>query len=154
MLSELALRSKAHWGYDAAFLDACRDELTVAVADIEQGRVAVLEEGGLLRGFYLLRQEVGDDETPNEATPAAELELLYIDPDALRRGYGRRLWEHAVATARRRACECIVIHSDPYATGFYAAVGARIVGETPSGSIEGRMLPLLRFDMREGREDP
>ena len=28
-LSELALRSKAHWGYDAAFIEACRDELSV-----------------------------------------------------------------------------------------------------------------------------
>jgi hypothetical protein len=29
-LSALAMRSKAHWGYSAAFMQACRDELTVS----------------------------------------------------------------------------------------------------------------------------
>jgi len=29
LLTELALRSKAVWGYDAAFMEACREELTI-----------------------------------------------------------------------------------------------------------------------------
>ena len=28
-ISALALRSKAHWGYDPAFLEACREDLTI-----------------------------------------------------------------------------------------------------------------------------
>jgi hypothetical protein len=28
-ISALALRSKGHWGYDAAFLAACRENLTI-----------------------------------------------------------------------------------------------------------------------------
>jgi hypothetical protein len=31
-LTELALRSKAHWGYDEAFMASCREELTVRKA--------------------------------------------------------------------------------------------------------------------------
>ncbi|MGI5472915.1 hypothetical protein [Streptomyces sp. CA-132043] len=37
-LSDLALRSKAHWGYDTAFLGACRDELTVGAHEMESRR--------------------------------------------------------------------------------------------------------------------
>ena len=29
-LSELAVRLKAYWGYDAAFMAVCRDDLSVA----------------------------------------------------------------------------------------------------------------------------
>ncbi len=33
-LSGLAFRSKAHWGYSTAFMEACRSELAVTVAQI------------------------------------------------------------------------------------------------------------------------
>ena len=42
-LSDLAFRSKAHWGYSPEFMEACREELRVAVAAIAAGRVFVLE---------------------------------------------------------------------------------------------------------------
>lgn len=34
-LSRLAIRSKSHWGYDDAFLEACRAELTVVPEDLD-----------------------------------------------------------------------------------------------------------------------
>ena len=42
-LSALALRSKAHWGYDAAFLDACRAELTLRDDELASRRTLVAE---------------------------------------------------------------------------------------------------------------
>jgi hypothetical protein len=39
------------------------------------------------------------------------------------------------------------IHSDPEAQGFYERMGARLIGKTPSGSIAGRLLPLLQHDL-------
>jgi hypothetical protein len=50
LLSELALRSKGHWGYDQAFLDACRAELTLTPRDIETHQVIVAERDGQLVG--------------------------------------------------------------------------------------------------------
>ncbi|MEU4236164.1 hypothetical protein [Actinoplanes sp. NPDC026619] len=40
-LSELARRSKAHWGYDEGFLDACRADLTLSPDDIRARRTTV-----------------------------------------------------------------------------------------------------------------
>jgi len=37
-----------------------------------------------------------------------------------------------------------MIDADPNAEGFYLKMGAERVGESPSGSIPGRMLPLLQ----------
>ena len=135
LLSGLALRSKAHWGYDPDFLEACRAELTVPEDYITNAPVFVLEEDGRVVGFYGLREQ------------GTELELLYlfVEPAAIGGGHGKRLWEHAVETAARLGSQKITIESDPYAEPFYLAMGARRVGEVPSSARPGRVLPLLHF---------
>ncbi|HSD78740.1 MAG TPA: hypothetical protein VLA98_15100, partial [Solirubrobacteraceae bacterium] len=45
-LSALALRSKGHWGYDAAFLELCRPELTLAEEDLGRLTTVVAERDG------------------------------------------------------------------------------------------------------------
>lgn len=136
-LSDLALRSKAHWGYDADFLEACRAELTVSEDYIKGAPVFVLEEDGRVVGFYGLRER------------GAELELLYlfVEPAAIGGGHGKRLWQHAVKTAARLGFQKITIESDPYAEAFYLAMGARKVGEVASSLRPGRTLPLLEFTL-------
>ena len=137
MLSDLALRSKGYWGYDADFLEKCREELTVRVADIEQRRVTVLEREGKVLGFYGLDGEA----------PEGELWWLFVEPDAIGTGAGRALWTHALQTAFRLKWERMRIEADPGAEGFYLAMGAKRVGEAPSQSIPGRVLPLLEYDL-------
>lgn len=78
---------------------------------------------------------------------AAVLDFFYLDPACIGLGYGRLLWRHAVAAARRHGHRRILIPSDPHAEGFYRAKGAHRIGEVPSGSIPGRFLPLMRFDV-------
>jgi GNAT superfamily N-acetyltransferase len=137
LLSDLALRSKAHWGYDADFLEKCRAELTVPEDYITSAPVFVLEEGGRVVGFYGLRGQ------------GAVLELLYlfVEPEAIGGGRGRLLWAHAVETAARLGFRKITIESDPYAEAFYLAMGACRVGEVVSSLRPGRTLPLLEFSL-------
>ena len=134
-LSALALRSKAHWGYDAAFLESCRADLTLSVHDVATSLVYVLEAERGIAGFYRLRER-GDD---------AELADLFVAPEAIGRGHGRQLWQHVVATARRLGYRCLVLQSDPHAEGFYRAMGAERAGESPSTVFPGRRLPLMRY---------
>jgi GNAT superfamily N-acetyltransferase len=138
-LTELALRSKAHWGYDAAFLAACRDELTVAPADLEAGRVIVAEVDGTIAGFSTL---VG-------ASPVAEVEALFVEPEHIGggAGIGRALFLALCATARSEGFTRLLIEAEPNAAGFYEHLGAKQIGERPSGSIPGRALPLLELDL-------
>jgi GNAT superfamily N-acetyltransferase len=135
MLTGLALRSKAHWGYEPAFMQACVSALTLTPARIQAERFFVLEEDGLVIGFGAL-QTVGDE---------AELTNLFVEPDAIGRGYGRRLWRHAVALAAALGARRMRIESDPFAESFYRAMGAERIGEVPSDAIPGRLLPLLVF---------
>jgi ribosomal protein S18 acetylase RimI-like enzyme len=131
----LALRSKAHWGYDGAFIDACRNDLTFTDADVVEPFVSVLEDDGRMVGFYALRV------TGDEAT----LTDLFVEPEYIGSGYGRHLWSHAVTVARDQGCALMVVHSDPYAEGFYQAMGAQRVGVVPSSVFPDRLLPLMHY---------
>src|SRR3954453_4155121 len=91
LLSELALRSKGHWGYDAAFLASCRDDLALSPQDVASSPVFVsLDSEGGITGYYRLIAQDGR---------VGELDALFVEPTAIGRGVGRRLWQHAVDTA-------------------------------------------------------
>lgn len=142
-LSALCLASKAHWGYDAAFMAAVADELTMTEAQLGPG-LALWDEDGT--PLAVVRISVTGDE--------AHLEHLFVAPEALRRGLGRRMFRWALAQARAEGARRISIDSDPFAEGFYRAMGAVLVGEVPSGSIPGRMLPLLSYDITRPATPP
>jgi GNAT superfamily N-acetyltransferase len=137
VLGEIALRAKGYWGYDEEFLEACRAELTFTTQDIQEGRIVVAEAAGTVVGFYSL------DGQP----PEGELGNMWIEPDAIGTGLGRRLWAHAIDTAQAAGFKELSIEAEPNAEGFYLAMGAERIGETPSGSIPGRVLPLMTFKL-------
>jgi GNAT superfamily N-acetyltransferase len=134
-LGDLALRSKAHWGYDREFLEACRTELMFAPTDVVLRRIHVAERAGRILGFYSL-----DGDAPN-----GEIGNLWVTPEAIGTGLGRKLWDHAIERASSAGFAVLRIDADPFAEGFYLAMGAVRVGEAPSGSIPGRVLPMLRY---------
>ena len=135
-LSDLAMRSKAHWGYSREFMDACRDELTFSALDVAnpQHLFHVAELNGIVVGFSALRRV---------SSTEWELDALFVEPDVIRRGVGMALIENAKSTVRSRGADVLVIQGDPHAEGFYVAAGARRIGERESGSVAGRYLPLF-----------
>lgn len=137
-LSALALRAKAAWGYDAAFIEAGRRSLTVPFDALADRRVIVAEVGGAIAGFV----SFGPPERPPELTG------LWVEPAHTRQGIGRALWRAGVALARRRGWPDFVIAADPFAaTRFYEPRGCERIGAAPSTARPGRMLPLYRYTL-------
>lgn len=136
-LTELCLISKAHWGYGAAFIEACRAELTLRPDDLAAGRYQVAERDGVVVGVAALSAD-GD---------RGQVELMFVAPEAMGEGIGRALMSWLIGEARAHRLAAIDIEADPGAVGFYEKMGARRVGEAPSGSIPGRMLPALVIDL-------
>lgn len=134
-LSDLAVRAKGYWGYDADFLRDCRVHLAVYPDQVVAHRVTVAEEDGTVVGFYSLEG----------SPPTGVLDLMFVEPAHIGRGVGRRLWTHAVDTARDAGLRLFTIDADPFAEPFYLAMGAVRVGVSPSAVRPGRELPQLAF---------
>jgi GNAT superfamily N-acetyltransferase len=98
--------------------------------------VAAEADDGLL-GFYALRG------TP----PHGELAALFVDLNRIGLGVGARLLHHALDSARQRGFDTLTLDADPGAEAFYVHHGAIRIGEVASGSIAGRSLPRLRFEL-------
>ena len=136
-LTRLSRRSKAHWGYDTEFMSIVAGDLTITPAAIKTHEVWILEEDGEILGFHQVK--LGDP---------AWLEDLWLEPEAIGKGRGRELWEHALSIARGGGAWGMEFNAEPFAMGFYEHMGAVQVGETPSRFIPGRKLPLMRIPLR------
>jgi len=135
LLTGLAFRSKASNGYDQAFMEACRAEMAVTPAAFERRCFWIAEgEAGELLGFAGL-WPVEDG--------LAEVDPIYVEPISKGIGVGQALWAQLERHARAGGAARLGLDSDPFAVGFYERMGCRIIGESPSGSIPGRMLPRM-----------
>lgn len=138
VLTRIALEAKAYWGYDADFMAACREALTLTVAQLGQCPAFVLCIDHKAVGFYLL--------APVD-TQTVELDYLFVVPSAIGHGYGRQLFDHARRTAREHGYTLMSIEADPHAAAFYERMGATLVGTQPSASVPGRRLPFFHLDL-------
>jgi GNAT superfamily N-acetyltransferase len=141
-LTDLSLRAKAVWGYDASFLARCRAAMTLMPEKLRAHPfyVATDSEGKPL-GFYGFEPEAG----------GVGLDMFFVEPDVIGRGVGRALWDHAVAIARALGHRELVVVSDPNASGFYLKMGCRSAGAVPSEIDPARFLPVFRYEL-EPRE--
>lgn len=134
-LSDLACRSKAHWGYDAAFMAQCRDELTVGQRHIDGALCLVAEDAAGLLGFIAADLVAAD---------RAEITLFFVEPAAMGKGVGSTLLNRAIAMLEERGVAMLETAADPHAEGFYQRAGFMTVGREASTSIPGRSLPAVR----------
>lgn len=138
-LTELATRSKAHWGYDAEFMARARPDLEINPAWISDNRVLVAEDAGGLAGVAGLER----------TGPASfDVTVFFVDPDCIGTGIGRSLFTALAGHARGRCAPGdpdphLTILSDPNAEPFYRRLGARRIGEQIA--VTGRTLPLLSY---------
>lgn len=144
ILTDLAIRSKAHWGYDAEFMAACHDELEMPPRRLSSERVTVAELDGVVVGFAALDWSAGD---------MAEVTALFVSPSIIGQGVGARLLTALKAQARERAAVGLWLDADPNAQAFYARQGFRLIGDAPSLSTAGRRLPRMvwRTKPKSGR---
>jgi len=137
-LSDLCFRSKAVWGYDEEFMEACRGELSFEPRDLALTPIAVAEHNG--KSIGVAQVKVVDGE--------ADLLKLFVEPSVLRCGIGKALLVWATDVAKKLGASQLTIDADPAAAPFYRRMGAYDVGEASSGSVPGRMLPKLAMNLR------
>ena len=132
-LSQLALRSKSIWGYDDAFIEACRPHIKVDEEYIQNWPVVVIEKNNDVLGFYSLK------EISNEK----RLDNLWIEPRCVRSGLGRVLFENAVDRAKELNWSYFRLAGEPDAIPFYEKMGAELIGKVQSRLRDDLFLPHM-----------
>ncbi len=133
-LHALTQRSTMHWGYEPEFLDWEPESIAVTPDLLAKAIAFVLEEGGAVVGYYAL---VGEP-------PILSLDKLFVEPERIGTGCGKRLWRHAVATARNLGARDLTFMADPNAAPFYRAMGAEWVREEET-TRPGWNLQMFRY---------
>lgn len=139
-LGELAIRSKAYWGYSAEFMAACRNELLVSLDKLKSSKFHYMaaERRGEIIGFYAL-EHVSESEF--------ELEALFVKPKYIGSGIGKALITHAKKYAAAIGGGTLIIQGDPNVEKFYLAAGGKLTGKRESASIPGRFLPIFSISL-------
>jgi GNAT superfamily N-acetyltransferase len=136
VLSSIAWAAKASWGYPVPWLEQWRGELTITPEFIAENDTFLGKTNGQPIGFHALVED----------TASWRLEHLWVLPENMGHGCGRRLFAHAAAYAAERGALFLTIEADPNAEPFYRRMGATRVGSRET-ELDGRQrsVPLLRF---------
>ena len=125
------------WESDREFLLANPDAIEVPPDAIREGRVRVaVDRDGNLLGFTVVL-------APKDG--AVELDGLFVDPAAMRRGVGVALVRDACARARAAGAERVDVIANDNALGFYERLGFR-----SRGWAQTRFRPAPRMSLRLG----
>lgn len=130
-LSDVAFRAKGYWGYAADQMEQWRIEfLTITSTYIEANTVWIaVVDAQQIAGFAAVEQH-GEE---------AILDHLWVLPDYIGQGIGKRLFQHVAVTTPE-----FTFTSDPHADAFYRKMGAQKIGEYQSG-LQGRVLTKFKY---------
>ena len=137
LLRAIAIRSRAHWNYDAALFRAWADRLEFVSDEWLEFESYVAEVGGQPVGWGALKQPVDG---------LCVLEELWIEPEWMGRGIGAQLFRFIAARARDLGGTTMEWASEPGAVGFYEKLGGRHIRDDVSRSF-GHSLPVLSLDL-------
>jgi predicted N-acetyltransferase YhbS len=134
-LERLQRRSSMHEPMYRTQLAAHPDAIELSADQITAGVVRVAEQNGVIVGFAVLLERPAD---------AWELDGLFVEPERMRCGVGRRLVEDAKRIGRERGATRIDVVANPQAVAFYEAVGFIPAGtaQTRFGSAPRMSLPV------------
>jgi len=137
-LSDIALSAKRHWGYPERWIEIWRPQLTFSPEYFEENESWAAEVDNQPIAFYTLQ-----DKDKN-----AWIEDLWVLPEYMGQGVGKRLFLHALSRSRELGYRILQLEADPNAVGFYEKMGMHKIGERHS-EVEGqpRILPIMELDL-------
>ena len=120
LLEELQRRASMDGPLYREQLAAHPDAIELPEAQITAGLVRVAEQDGNVVGFAVLLEAVDG---------SCELDGLFVEPDLMGTGVGRRLIDDAKRIAAVQGASRIEVVANPQAIAFYERVGFTVVGE-------------------------
>ena len=135
-LREIAIASKAHWGYDLDRVRAWAAAGDFSPEALRSKELWVVEVDGRALGWAAL-------------IPKRELcwlDELWIEPAWIGKGIGRMLFQHAAERGRRLGAKRMEWEAERHAIGFYEKMGGRYLRDSTPG-VWGRFSPVFGLDL-------
>jgi ribosomal protein S18 acetylase RimI-like enzyme len=135
-LSEIALAAKRHWGYPKQWMETWKPQLSFSPVYFEENESWAAELNNAPIAFYTLLEKDGN----------AWIENLWVAPEFIGKGIGKRLFLHTLELCHGRGYKNVQLEADPNAVGFYEKMGMKKIGERVS-EVEGqpRILPIMEL---------
>ncbi len=137
-LTELTIRSKSHWNYSKEQIEEWRDDLTVSEIYILEKEVYKLINRDDLIGYYSYFR-INDLDV--------KLENLFIEPEFIRKGFGKMIMNDFLQRIRNAKFERIILDADPNVEKFYEKIGFKVIGKLET-SIKNRFLPIMEMKIK------
>ena len=137
VLSALTKRSKAYWGYSIEQMQLWDEELTLTPDYLKANAAYKSVRNEQTVGFYAYR---------SLTATLVRLDSLFVSPDAIGSGVGKRLMVHFFEQAKSAGFRKVILDADPNAEGFYACQGFTVVGQKAT-SIVGRYMPVMEKEL-------
>ena len=137
ILSDLAIKSKGHWGYSKEQLDGWRSDLRIGQTYIQEHIVRTIWSDSELVGFFAIKKG-----------KTYALDHLWLLPKVIGKGIGVQAFQEIIKECEASGIDAFTIVSDPNAEGFYLKAGAKRIGEVES-TPKNRFLPTLRYQLSQ-----
>tara|TARA_R110000787_G_scaffold3540_3_gene13795 strand:+ start:3670 stop:4128 length:459 start_codon:yes stop_codon:yes gene_type:complete len=135
VLTNIAIESKAYWGYTNEQIESWREDLTVTSIMFEESNIFKYVIDHEIAGFYILERA---------NIRISILQFLFISPNHIKKGIGNQLLQHVIEYCKRGSSAILNVLSDPNAESFYAKYGFEVIALRES-SISGRFLPVMEL---------
>lgn len=139
ILSDIAIKSEAYWGYDPDYMDKFKYTYNVSAEFINNNPTVIIEKDKNIIGFYGLLIEEHE----------VSLEYFFIEPKYIGQGHGKSLWGYLVEDCKNLGIKEFSIVTSPQAKEFYEKMGAIPCGEVESLLKKGRMIPRLIYTIEK-----
>jgi GNAT superfamily N-acetyltransferase len=148
ILSELSFSSKSYWNYPPDYMKRWKPELTISGEYLSNNVVFVLESKNEILAYY----SIVNLREPNvigeiEIEKGTWLEHMFVRPDMIGKGLGKRLFMHMTDFCKMNSISEIKILSDPNSKGFYQKMGCKYIFEYPS-TIKNRTTPYMIYKIK------
>jgi len=136
VLSHIAFSAKAYWGYPETWMEIWKPQLTFSSEYFVENESWVAEVTDVPVAFYTLQERHGN----------AWIENLWVHPEFVGKGLGKRLFSHASSRSLSMGYLILQLEADPNALGFYERMGMYKTGESRY-EVEGqpRILPVMEL---------
>lgn len=136
-LTNIALTSKAFWGYSKELIESWREDLTITATMISESYIFKFMINETTAGFYFLNLPEGK---------SIALEMLFVLPELVRKGIGKQLLHHSFHKAIELKANSMILLADPNAVSFYQSQGFYQI-DAKESSIPNRFLPVMQKDL-------